>query len=321
MCDSDPGRRSALWRLPAECLKEEVSSPRRGAVMEYIRTKKLPKTFRLIATSDWHVGSKLFHAEACDRLVEELKQPGVFGVFNGDCIEGKPISSKHFDPALLEDGQQSAGKQARRVRELMDPVKKKWLGWGLGNHDLYHSKDTDIIAAEITGPLGIPQGAYQWVLDLGHKRIFLYHGRRTMPRGAKDPIQREANQQAWLKNQMERLRGDCHICLMGHTHALMVVEPQHQYSLMSGNKGTRARYFVEPETEVTTVDPVTQETDSRPYVPPSARWYGITGTLMRNAIEGEISYAEVAGYPPQPIGWLEIDFVKGEIDKIRPVIV
>lgn len=291
--------------------------------MRYITTKqRMPRAFRLIVTSDWHVGSKLFHEEACRQLIEELKQPGTWGVFNGDAVEAKPISSKHFDPAVLTDGQMSPGLQAERCKEIIEPVAKKWLGWGLGNHDLYLSRDVDLIGKYITEPLGIPQGSYQWVLDLGNgKRLFLYHGRASVPRGAKDPVQRDANRLAWLKNRMEGLRGDCHVMLMGHVHALMVLEPQYQYNLMTGDNGTRARYFVEPESTVATVDPVTQAVDYRPFVPAGSRWYGITGTLMRNAIEGVISYAEIAGYTPSPIGWLEIDFRNGEIDGIRKVIV
>ena len=43
--------------------------------------------------------------------------------------------------------------------------------------------------------------------------------------GAKDPIQKDANQRAWLVNQLAPLAGDCALHLMGHVHTLLVQPP------------------------------------------------------------------------------------------------
>jgi hypothetical protein len=141
-----------------------------------------------------------------------------------------------------------------------------------------------------------------------------------MPRGAKDPIQREANQKAWLVNRLSPLAGDCHVHLMGHVHALLVQEPVEQYALLTGGDGVRARYFREPAQDVTTRDHK-GATDTRTFIPPYSRWYGCTGTLRRSGGFDYLDYSEIAGYPPAPIGWLTMRVVGGQVASIEKVVV
>jgi len=167
----------------------------------------------------------------------------------------------------------------------------------------------------------MPQGGYQTIIDLGHVRLFVFHGRRSIPRGAKDPIQREANQRAWLVNYLSPLEGSCHVMLMGHVHHLLIQPPLERLALLQRGDSIRARYFIEPTQMVETRDPATGEVDSREYVPTLSRWFGVTGTFRRSGGLGFMDYSEIAGYAPSVIGYLEIDIRGGKVENIRKVVV
>lgn len=290
---------------------------------EILSVPNLPADFDVALTSDWHCGSRAFHDGALDQLVDWLrsKRHRYLG-FGGDAIEGKRIDSPHFDPSTMLPGQTNIDAQIRWVGERLKPVASKILWWGKGNHDVYLERDIDVVRT-FCERLGIPHrmGGYQTWVDLGRGlRVHVYHGRASIPRGAKDPIQREANQKAWLVNRLSDLAGDCAVQVMGHVHALLVQPPLEKYALLDGEGGLRARYFREPASRVVTRDHA-GHTDERTYIPPQARWYGCTGTLRRSGGVGYMDYAEIAGYPPAPIGWLEMRVRGGVVADIVKVVV
>jgi len=285
---------------------------------EYIKHGKLPEDMQIICTSDWHVGSRGFHEKAADGIMSRLeKEDNTYGIFNGDALEGKKIDSPHFNPDGLRAGQLNIQAQADHCAKIAGRAPEKWLSWGLGNHGLYLLRDFDIVRY-ICEKAGIQSiGGYQTWIDLGHFRVHAYHGRATMPRGTKDPIQREANQRAWLKRVTEELAGDCLVHLYGHVHALLHQPPIEQYTLLSKGKSVRARYFVEPTQTVRTRNPTTGKEDVREFIPPTSRHYICTGTLRRSGyFGGAPDYGEVAGYPPSPIGYYEIIIRGGQIDNV-----
>lgn len=285
---------------------------------EYIRHKRLPKDYSVICTSDWHCGSRAFHQAAAEAIVERVAtEKRTYMLFGGDAIEGKKIDSPHFDITSLNRDYARIHEQYKFIRKMWLPIGKKILAITRGNHDLYLSRDYDWVE-ELCREIGAPLGGYQtWVSLSPFLRVFMFHGRRSMPRGAKDPIQREANQKAWLKRELEPLAGDCHVMLMGHTHSLMVQAPIEQYSLLTDPKGdnVRAAYFREPDSIVET------EHGKQPFVPERSRWYGNTGTLRRSGGFGYIDYAEVGGYPPSPIGYLEMRVENHRCVDIKKVVI
>jgi len=293
---------------------------------EIVTVKGLPADYEVACTSDWHCGSRAFHEQALDRLIAWVRasKKRYLG-FGGDAIEGKRVDSPHFNPDGLRTGQLTMGPQLEYVRDRIRPIADSVLWWNLGNHDIY-CKDADLVRSIVMEPLGIRDrlGGYQtWVELLGKGaplRGHIFHGHRSLPRGAKDPIQKRGNQNAWLVNELYHLAGDVHFHLMGHVHALLVQQPVEQYALLTGAGGVRARYFVEPEQPVETHGN-DGATDSRRYIPPRARWYGCTGTLRRSGGFGYTDYAEIAGYPPSPIGWLVMKVRGGVVRDLAPVIV
>lgn len=282
-----------------------------------------PADCEIALTSDWHMGSRAFHAKALDQLVEwVLAEKHRYLGFGGDAVEGKPVGSPHFDPEALVKDEQTIGRQFQAVCDKIRPIKKRILWWGMGNHDIYLSRDVNVVEAMVCRPLGIldRMGDYQTWVDLGHFRVHVYHGRSVMPRGAKDPIQREANQRAWLVNRLSPLAGDCLVQLMGHVHALLVQPPIEAYALLCKGTDVRARYFREPKQAVTTRD---HEgiMDQREFIPVLSRWYACTGTLRRSGGFGYTDYAEVAGYAPAPIGWAKMTVKGKDVVNIEKVVV
>lgn len=283
---------------------------------EYIKRSGLPSNCTFIITGDWHVGSKGFHEEAAAGLIERLaKERNTFAIFMADAIEGKKIDSPHFNPDSLAPRLLNIHNQADAFADMWKPVAKKLMALTMGNHELYLEPSFGI-TRYMAERIGVPVGGYQTFYDLRMKkarkplRVFGWHGRPALPRGAKDPIQREANQKAWLVNRLAPLAGSCHVMLMAHTHALLVQEPVEQYALLDAGENVRARYFTEPDANV----------GDSTFVPVHARWYANTGTLRRSAGFGYTDYTEIAGYAPAPIGYIEMDVRDGAVRELRKVI-
>lgn len=289
---------------------------------ERIVIPEMPQEYEVASSGDWHLGAKAHSAKALDILIDWLQSgPNRYLGFNGDAVEGKPAGSKHFDATSLVDGGITIEQQIDLVVAKLTPVANRILWWGYGNHDIYLLRDFDVVKV-LCERLRIEnhRGSYQTWIDMGGLRAFVFHGRRSMPRGAKDPIQRDANQRAWLVNELAPLAGDRHVMFMGHVHALLVQPPVEQYQLLDGPDGIRARYFIQGESQVVTRDAV-GTSDTRVMVPQQSRWYGCTGTLRRSGGFGYIDYAEVAGYPPAPIGWLKMRVEGDKCVSLEKVVV
>jgi len=291
-------------------------------VSEFIRKTGMPKDYNVYAFGDVHKGAKACHDEAFSEMIGRIgKDPLGFWLCLGDLVEGQPQGHQHFDVHNLDRRTLTIEEQFEAVAEDLRPISEKCLYVGLGNHDLRLAKDGDFVKHIVCKPLGLPQGGYQTVWDGGDVRIHSWHGRSVMPRGAKDPIQREANQRAWMVNRLAPLFGNAHVMLMGHVHHLLVQPPLEKLALMARGNSIRARHFVEPAQTVKTKDPATGKVDSREYIPPLSRFYAITGTFRRSGGPGYTDYAEVAGYPPSLIGFQLIKVRGGVVRSIEPQII
>jgi len=262
-------------------------------------------------TSDWHVGSIAFHEDAALKLIDKVIEEDAYLTFGGDALEGKPTKSNHFDPHSLKGDLLTIDRQADYFVELLKPVANHLLLLQLGNHELYLLPDLNVVE-EICWKLGREDayGDYQSWVEFGDVTMHFWHGRPTMPRGAKDPIQREANQKAWLKNKMHGLAGSAQAQYMGHTHHCMVVPPIEQYALLNGGDNVRGVYFKEQVRDI----------DGQVWVPPDARWYVNTGTLRRGGGFEHMDYSEIAGYTPPAIACTRTEIEDGRIKNIEKVM-
>lgn len=260
-------------------------------------------------TSDWHVGSLCFHEDAARELVQKVRDERAYLTFGGDALEGKPTKSNHFDPHGLDEI--TIDEQVEKFVEIMAPIADRLLMVQMGNHELYLLPDHDVVL-RICERLGRPElyGHYQTWVKINNCTMHFWHGRPTMPRGAKDPIQREANQKAWLKNKLHPLAGSAQAQYMGHTHHCMIVEPIQQYALLDSGENVHGEYFKE---EVRDVNGMT-------WVPPDARWYVNTGTLRRGGGFEHQDYSEIAGYTPPPIACTKTVIADDRILNIQKVM-
>ena len=262
-------------------------------------------------SSDWHTGSRAFHKEAAKAIVERVGDEKAYLTFGGDAIEGKTVDSPHFNPSSLNDGETIIDAQMRSFVEMLKPIRDRVLLIQTGNHELYLSKNINIvrIMCEMLGRPEI-QGDYQTWLKLNGVTMHFWDGRPSLPRGAKDPIQREANQKAWLKNKLAPLSGSSHAQYMAHTHACMIVSPIDQYALLNSGADVKGKSFREQPRDV----------NGDEWVPPDARWYVNTGTLRRSGGFGYEDYAEIAGFPPMPIACTKTIIREDRIRDIQKII-
>ena len=262
-------------------------------------------------TSDWHCGSKAFHKRAAKKLIQRVIDEDAFLTFGGDALEGKPTKSAHFDPDSLMKSLITIEQQVDYFVDIMKPVADKLLLVQMGNHELYLMPDLNVTKL-ICSKLGRDDiyGDYQSWVQFGNVDMHFWHGRPSMPRGAKDPIQREANQKAWLKNKMFGLAGSANAQYMGHTHQCMIVPPIEQYALLNNGENVRGRYFTEQVRDI----------NGDKWVSPDARWYVNTGTLRRGGGFDSMDYSEVAGYTPPAIACTKTTIKNGRIVNIEKVM-
>ena len=277
----------------------------------YINKTVNKKEVVIYNTGDWHVGSLCFHEAAARKLVEIVEKEKAYLTFGGDAIEGKKVDSPHFNPDGLAIGKLNIQKQAKAFVELIKPIANRVLMVQGGNHELHLLKDFDIVEY-ICDLIGTPDiyGHYQTWLNVNGCTMHFWHGKAVLPRGAKDPIQREANQKAWLKNKLYQLSGSAQAQYMGHTHFCMIVEPIDQYALLDSGENVRGVEFREQVREI----------DGKVWAPPDARWYVNTGTLRRGGGFDHQDYSEIAGYNPPPIACTKTTIVGNRIDKIEKVL-
>lgn len=275
----------------------------------YIKHPDCPKDVDIACISDTHLGSICTNEEALDRAiawVRRNKKRRRWG-FGGDLVEGKLVSSIHMDPTVLLPGLVTAEAQAKYAAKKFRSIAAQNLWYQIGNHDRYLMPDFDLagfIMREMGLPIDTHKGGYQTWISLGPQqqlRIHSFHGRRNMPRGAKDPIQKEGNQNAWLANELFPLAADVHVQLMSHVHTLHVQNPISDYGLYTNFDGedVKARH-VTPVEEIG-YDRKTGEEVRR--VPKYARHYAVTGTFRRSGTFNGIDYSEISGFPPSPIGF------------------
>lgn len=281
---------------------------------EYIKIKLKQKKVVMYNISDLHVGSKGFHEEALVEILQRVLDEKAYLTFGGDATEAKLINSPHFNPDGLKSSLLTPHKQADYVVDLFKEVAdaERILMWAKGNHDMYLAPNFDL-TKHICEKLGIEdrQGGYQTWLNVNGVTMHFWHGRSPMPRGAKDPIQREANQKAWLKNRMEGLADSAQAQYMAHTHVTMVVEPQLRHGLVDSGKNVKLRSFTEKPTII----------DGNVFVPPTARWFANTGTFRRSGMFGHTDYTEIAGYPPVPMGCVKTTINGNRIENVEKVLI
>lgn len=291
--------------------------------MELIR-REMPQNYRLIDTGDWHIGSVNFHEDGVRKLVKQIQDsPDLFIVLKGDLIEGISPQDKRYNLRSIDDRFKTAQDQAEFCTELLKPIKEKIIGITIGNHELKCINTYDVIKhicqtlkldnwMEIYGA-----GIFKFIAlnngKVAHKMLFC-HGKKMLPQGAKDPIQRKANQMAAQKRILEELgHADCVYTSQGHHHRLLAVKPtvENQLYLTDDGKKIKAKYRV-------------LHRQNADYIPAESRFFCGTGSYRKSLCEpgsGAIDYAELLQVGPAELGHIEIIIQDSEVVDAREVVV
>lgn len=236
----------------------------------------------------------------------------------GDWIEAVTPNDKRFSSSSVDVSLLSPDKQAEAVIEMLMPIRKKVLAVGLGNHE-YTLLNTMNFSAHIASQLQAPYGAVLFKLVCIDKhgntmfKILSHHGRGSLPKGAKDPIQRRANRLAGLKRKLEALgHSDCVYQSMGHDHsALMVAKPTINDDVQLVDDGFQVKEYRRIETPQTLA-----------YIPPESRYYAVVGCMRKGLTPsgvGAVDYGEIGMYGPAALGWVEIHVQGGRIADVEEV--
>ena len=286
---------------------------------------RLPEECRIVLTGDSHWGALATHEQAFHDMIEWIRRRrDVYWSHLGDIFEGKKIDSPHFNPEALSPRRLNIEAQVDSYAKAIKPVAKKLLMQVQGSHDRYLSADLDVVKIMLERT-GVPEAmlAYghpqTWLKLFPGLTIFGFHGARAIPKGAKDPVQREANRKAWLKRELENKAGSAHVMAMGHTHHLLILSPDEmmEWALLNNPNGpdVRAASFSPPQQMIETPH------GQMPFVPKESRFYINTGAYRRSGGFGYVDYAEKAGYDPTAIGHLLLTVKNGVAVELKKVIV
>jgi len=288
--------------------------------MELIQ-RVMPRDYVLIDSSDYHYGSLNCSRDKIKEMVEKVATKRNYFLINkGDSIEAILPNDKRYASCGIDvkEGLMTPAQQADAVVKDFMPIKDKIIAWGFGNHE-YKLLNTMDFGRYIAAQLQVPYGTYAYKFTAVDKqqrlmhKMFFTHGYGNITSSAPDDIRKTANRKISLRNKLCASGfGDCIYMSCGHTHQLVVVEPtvQDKLFLTDDGHGIKQHYHVLADQNV-------------PFIPPDSRWYGCSGSFLKlYSAPGSfaISYAEVAGYAPSEIGWLEVHVQDGNVVNVEKVV-
>jgi len=281
----------------------------------------MPLEYEILDAGDLHVGTVTCHYAGIDKMIAWVKEKqNRYLNLKGDLIEAIIPGDKRFSMRSVDLRFASPQEQWDYLVERLRPIADNILGMCIGNHELKILGTLDVVEYVATG-LGIRKqaygaGIYKFIAThngrIKYKALFV-HGNRHLPHGAKDPIQRLANQKAAQKRILEELGiADCIYSSQGHHHKLCIVEPTVEHALYLTDDGKNIKQHHRVMTK--------QNLD---YLPSESRWYCGTGSFMKTYTEPgsyAMSYAE-GKYGPEELGCCKIIVQDGEIASVVPFLV
>lgn len=282
--------------------------------------RDMPLDYEFYDTSDAHYGPLNCHREAFLEVIAQVKaKPDRYIWHKGDGVDCVTPGDKRYATvsADVRTGWRNPQDHADQFIKDVMPVRDRFITYMVGNHE-YHLINTFDVAYHICTALGIPWGGVVCKFIPTHKgkvlhKCLLWHGRGSLPKGAKDPIQREGNRKAALKNKLMALKHtDCIYNSMGHAHQLLIVEPTVDQEIMLTNTRSGLKQQRRHHTNQTA-----------DYIPPEARYYGCSGSFLKlysKPGQRAIGYGEIAGYEPAEIGCLKGYVQGGKLVHVEKVV-
>jgi len=268
---------------------------------------EMPDDFNLFLFGDAHTGSLMFHEKGWKKLVDMMrfKYEGLpakknFGVDHGDLIEAIAIDDKRFELATTKIT--SILQQAAMAKKIRVSIRKKLIVILKGNHEHKIIRFGNY-AKKIAADLGVPYGTFSCVINYGCFKHYATHGDGTIKSKAHPQSRRIHNQKLMLMQKLSDMFGDCVLNSMGHTHKLIVHQPE-SIPYLTTEDGKIKGHRTTPK-------------KVKGYIEPNHKWFVNTGSLMKLFVIGEDGYAERAGYDPIELGFAVVLVRDRKIYKIK----
>jgi hypothetical protein len=290
-----------------------------GITMERIIFRVPSRTFDIAMPGDTHIGSSGVHWGGLDKLISYiLAEQHRYWIHMGDWIDAICSDDKRFAFDANPNPRDPSGpiplRQAILAAETFSPITARGICGLIGNHELKLHRFGNLTKDIICKKLGLAYGSYtaRIIVMYGEEvlfRLFAWHGpaKGTIVSNAKDAEQRAANMKAALKMKMKYKMADCAVMAMGHVHKLLVVPPTGELYLHDTDRGMKADYLSGQQ--------------SGEYIHPDQRYYVCCGSFPKMYEDGQVGYAEVAGYDPVELGFPVIHVEDGQIVDIERRVV
>ena len=268
--------------------------------------REMPQDYNLFLFGDDHEGVTLRDQELWGKLIDMMHQKiegckANFGVDHGDIVEAIAIDDPRFDGLTTEGKVLNQIQQAIKNREA---IKNKLIGICEGNHPLKLWR-FGRITEHICNELKVPYLSWSAVLDYTYKkqtvfRHYCAHGFKAINSSMPDLHDRRLAMERSLRRQLQYKAHNCYLMSIGHSHRLIISEPQFLYDPETGHRIESTNF-------------------SEKYVPPKDRWFVNTGSFYKSMGNGISGYAEIKGYDPMRTGFALAIVRNKKIIEIRKI--
>jgi len=277
-------------------------------------TKALTENHNLFFIGDLHLGTILHHKDGFKEFIDTFQSPyeglqpaNNWAINMGDNIEAIMMDDPRYSPDTTD--QPFPLQQIEDIVTLLWPIKSKLLTILTGNHEMKLWRFGNITRI-ICDKLSVPYGTYTSKITITNQKdtllykVFATHGRKSITSTADDPKRRLVNQRLILKRHLKFKAGDAVIMAKGHSHKLIVCDPEPELYLVDDGKKIKQKYITSSQ--------------NAEYIHPDHKWYISTGSFLKlYGHDGVSGYAEIAEYDPLELGYCVALVRNGSIQEIQ----
>jgi len=285
--------------------------------MQIIR-KVVPNNFNLFLCGDKHTGSILSHDDGWVQMVhminsevDGIKPRNNFVVDHGDMIEAIDVQDKRFDFTVTNIRQSQIFNQAQEAVLERQEIRKNLITILKGNHEHKVIRFGDMTAF-VCERLNIQYGTFSAVIEYVDRndnllfKHYAHHGFGSIRSIAHPAKRRVTNKKISLMQKFDAKFGDCILNSMGHTHQLIICDPEPLLYLKT-IAGTIDQGYTKPS-------------KTTGYIEPNHRWVVNTGSFLKTFGLGFDGYGERAGYDPIELGFILVKVRDRKINKVEKVL-
>lgn len=243
-------------------------------VYPYHITYKYGETIKLKIVADWHVGNKYCDERCIKKYISDSDDKTYF-LGLGDIFDAIIVSDKkrYLKSSDGTEGDDILDQQEDKIYSILEPVKDRIIGLGSGNHEQSILKYSSTnLCKRLSNRLGTKYLGYSYIVKL-FLREQAGRGRSVIIRGVHGWGGASRSQGGDLTKYSKDLSFyDSDIALYGHCHKLQA-DRIPRLSVIGNRLVSKDRHLI------------------------------LCGSFLKTLSDDENpSYAELAGYPPIPIG-------------------